>query len=193
MRLTKEDKTALKTRMLREALPALKTMGSHGAPVDKIMRRAGVTSGALYSHFKSKDDFFAKSILHELDAMAEKYTGRVAKHGAKTLEMLVENYLDERHIDGVEQGCLFVSLGADMHRFKPAVRAQFEEKITALFRVLADALPKGTPAARYDKVSFIFASLAGTLLFARNMKNRDTARDLFTTTRHQLLHFLKKE
>ena len=67
MRISAEEKEKLREKILTEAIPFLKKTGSGGAPVDEIMKNVGLTSGALYSHFKSKEDFFVQVLLRELD------------------------------------------------------------------------------------------------------------------------------
>ena len=193
MRISREEKEQLKEKILVQALPALKQWGNSGAPVDKIMKHVGLTSGALYSHFKSKDDFFVQVVLHGLDARIAHHKSEVLKYGAEALPRFVEYYLSAAHLKGVEQGCLFVALGTDLHRQKASMRALFEEKIETLFEVLAGSLPQGSEAERLKLVRFVFSSLVGSLILARSVKNEETAVELMLSNKKQLLKFLKKE
>ena len=68
----------LREKILDAAGPFLKRHGIDGAPVDKIMKEAGLTSGALYSHFKNKDDLCAQAVCRSLDAMLDGYEAVLA-------------------------------------------------------------------------------------------------------------------
>ena len=65
--------------------------GFAGTPVDEIVARAGVTKGAFYHHFASKEDVFA-AVLQE---MQEALVGRVIADAAKGADALA----------GLKRGC----------------------------------------------------------------------------------------
>jgi len=187
MRISVEEKQKLRERILIEAIPFLKKTGGQATPVDEIMKHVGLTSGALYSHFKSKEDFFVQVLLKELDEQCERHRKSIVKYGAKAFPRFIEIYLDEKHIQGVGQGCAFVSLGADMHRQKAAIRGLYEEKIETLFAMIAEGIPSGSKEERLAKVRFAFSSMVGALTFARTFKSAETAREILNATKTQLL------
>ncbi len=191
MRVSQEEKAQIKEKILVEALASLKVWGQSAAPVDKVMKRLGLTSGALYSHFKSKDDLFAQVILRELDRLIELHSEHYKKHGSQTVTKFIEYYLDERHIDAVERGCMFVALGADLHRLKPSVREMIEEKMQAMFLALSQGMPHKRSEERMKYAKFIFASMVGALVMARSMKNDDLKMDMIKTTKKILLTISK--
>ena len=190
MRISREEKEKLKEKILAEALPSIKAFGAAGAPVDKIMKSVGLTSGALYSHFESKEDLFHQTVSRELDTLKVRYSERIQKHGSKALEEFIEAYLSEAHVDGVAKGCVFAALGADMHRQKASVRADFEKKLETLFAVLAEGVSKGSEQERIDKVSFIFSSMVGALTYARMMKNKAASAQFLNSTKKQIFKLL---
>lgn len=187
MRVSQEEKAQIKEKILVEALASLKVWGQSAAPVDKIMKRLGLTSGALYSHFKSKDDLFAQVILRELDRLIAQHSEQYKKYGSQTVAKFIEYYLDERHIDAVERGCMFVALGADLHRLRPSVREMIEEKMQDMFAALSEGMPHKRRDERLKCAKFIFSSMVGTLVMARSMKNDDVKVDLIRTTKKMLL------
>jgi AcrR family transcriptional regulator len=50
------------TRILQTALDLFVRKGYHGTSIDEIMRKVGLTKGALYAHFTSKGDLLARII-----------------------------------------------------------------------------------------------------------------------------------
>ncbi len=191
MRVTQEEKAQIKEKILAEAIGSLKVWGQAAAPVDKIMKRLGLTSGALYSHFKSKDDFFAQVILKELDRLIAQHKEHHKKYGPNTATKYVEYYLDERHADAVERGCMFVALGADLHRLKPSVREMIEDKLQMMFACIAEGLPHKTKQDRLRYAKIIFSSMVGTLVLARAMKNEAAKVDLIRNTKQLLITISK--
>lgn len=191
MRISQEDKAKIRETILVEALASLKVWGASSAPVDKIMKKLGLTSGALYSHFKSKDDLFAQVILKELDRLIDLHSQRYTKYSKQTATKFIEYYLDERHIDGVERGCMFVALGADIHRLPKGVREMIELKMAILFSSIAKGLPHKRKADRLAYAKFIFSSMVGALVMARSMKNDVVKTEMIKATKKMLLMISK--
>jgi hypothetical protein len=67
----KGEKERLRTVILDKAVQFLKRHGRVGSGTNQMMLYAGLTRGALYSHFKSKDDLFAQAICHDLSRLEE--------------------------------------------------------------------------------------------------------------------------
>jgi TetR/AcrR family transcriptional repressor of nem operon len=191
MRTKAGEKEKLKEKILTEALPFLKKFGRDGAPVDKIMAAAGLTSGALYSHFKSKDDLFTQVILRELDRVRENYETLHREKGARAIPAFLDLYLQDAHIDAVEKGCVFVALGADMKRLKPAEREKFDEKIEAVFQAMAQGFG-GSAKERMEHAAFLFSSVVGAITFARSMKSRGAATAVLSATKKELLKVFER-
>jgi TetR/AcrR family transcriptional repressor of nem operon len=187
MRTKAGDKEKLKAKILAGALPYLKKSGLGNAPVDKIMAHADLTSGALYSHFKSKDDLFTQVVFHELDRLKEAYATEIAENGSKGLKNILEEYLSWDHVRGQGEGCVFAALSADMHRGSSGDKSVYEEKINELFEILASGFSSGSKSERQSKARFVFASLVGTMAFARSMKSKESALEILNATKSQLI------
>lgn len=193
MRVTPEEKAQLREKILSETIFSLKKMGSSAAPVDKIMKRLGLTSGALYSHFKSKEDLFVQVILKEFDRLIENQKKYYEKYAQNSVSKFIEYYLSEKHVDAIEHGCMFVSLGADMHRLKSPAKAKIEAKLLEFLQVLSWGLPLENPEEKLFRMKFIFSSMIGTMILARSMKDELQRRDLLESSKQQLLKYVCKE
>lgn len=189
MRTTAEEKQKIREHILVQAIPFLKKSGLDGAPVDQIMKHVGLTSGALYSHFQSKDDLCAQALLAELDRMIESQAEKVRTLGPGALPDLIESYLSEKHVTEVGRGCVFVALGSDLQRQRAKVRGQYEQKMKRLFTVLASSLPDGEKQA-VAKVSLIFSTLIGALVLARSMSDKESSNEFLQSTKQQLLRMI---
>lgn len=60
-RRTSEESRKTKRALLKAAAAAFAERGLHGAKLDDIARRAGVTKGAIYSHFDGREDLLVKA------------------------------------------------------------------------------------------------------------------------------------
>ena len=58
MRKTKEEAQQTRSNLLNAALNVFYERGVSKASLDEIAKAAGVTRGALYWHFKNKEDLF---------------------------------------------------------------------------------------------------------------------------------------
>lgn len=59
--------------ILESAMNTFKEIGFRNASIRNICRDAGVTNGAFYAHFESKDDLFAALVSEKLNVFNETY------------------------------------------------------------------------------------------------------------------------
>lgn len=59
--------------ILKSAMKTFKEIGFRNASIRNICKDAGVTNGAFYAHFKSKDDLFAALVSEKLNVFQESY------------------------------------------------------------------------------------------------------------------------
>src|SRR6266540_6435469 len=96
-RYGKEHKQVTRQRILETAGHRLKQDGIDGSGVATLMADAGLTNGAFYAHFTSKDDLVANVVADQLRAQAE--TFRALPPGRAGLEEFLGEYLSPQHRD----------------------------------------------------------------------------------------------
>ena len=72
MRYAKDHKQATRKRILEAAGRRFKKDGIDGAGVAAVMTDAGLTNGAFYAHFKSKEDLVANVLADQLHTLCER-------------------------------------------------------------------------------------------------------------------------
>src|SRR5205085_4332371 len=72
-RYDKNHKQATRQRILETAGHRFKTDGIDGSGVATLMADAGLTNGAFYAHFSSKDDLVANVLADQLGAQARDF------------------------------------------------------------------------------------------------------------------------
>src|SRR3954452_136601 len=102
-RYSSEHKEETRRRIIESAGRRLKNDGIDGSGVAALMADAGLTNGAFYAHFASKDDLVATAIADQLDQQAERL--RTVVRDRAGLELMVREYLSPEHRDSPTDGC----------------------------------------------------------------------------------------
>jgi TetR/AcrR family transcriptional repressor of nem operon len=190
VRTTRREPEDLRRRILKAAAPFLKQHGTGGAPADAIMREAGLTTGALYSQFKNKDDLCTQAICSSLDGMLHAYQAIVREHGKAGLEQIITEYLSREHAREVARGCTFAALGSDLAKASRRAKRAYEERIEALVEIFAEGIGARSRAARRARAQQIVSTMLGAMTFARAMDDPDAANELLAHVRARVLRDL---
>ena len=67
------DKTEAHKRILKAATTEFLEYGFEGASMRRIAENAGITAGALYKHFKNKEDMFSALVEPTINELMAKY------------------------------------------------------------------------------------------------------------------------
>src|SRR5256714_3023475 len=97
MRYPKDQKQATRQRILQAAGRRFKESGIDGAGVAAVMSDAGLTNGAFYAHFTSKEDLVANVLADQLCAQRQGFDALPA--GRVGLDAIVRFYLSPDHRD----------------------------------------------------------------------------------------------
>src|SRR5947208_16457845 len=114
MRYSKGHKPVTRQRIVEAAERRFKQDGIEGAGVATLMADAGVTNGAFYAHFASKEDLVAAAVADQLRAQRVQYSTQPPGRGGA--ELMVREYLSAAHRDSPEDGCPSAALLAGTGR-----------------------------------------------------------------------------
>lgn len=169
MRYGPEHIEAARERILEAASRLFREHGIAAVGLAKIMEEAGLTVGAFYTHFKSKEALLQAALLRSLQTPEK----RVQALGRGDLEMAVRTYLSPEHRDAAGTGCPVAALGAEVARHPRSTRhtlvSHLEPSLDAIAAVLATR--RGEKVGRADAAAF-FGLLVGTLQLARATPDR---------------------
>jgi len=167
-RYGKEHKQATRQRIIEAAGRRLKRDGIDGSGVAPLMADAGLTNGAFYAHFDSKEDLVASTVADQLDKQRESYRGQ-------SLEEIVRDYLSTQHRDDTEGGCPSAALLDEIARSSEAVKAAYTEGQVAIIDDVAARLAPDEPQAARLQALGVFALMVGTLQVSRALADRSLA------------------
>lgn len=173
MRYAAEHKSRSKARILDAAAREIRASGPGGIAIGRIMSAAGLTHGAFYAHFASKEDLVAQALGAMFDG-SNAASGRLALALANedvdlrpALKEFLANYLSPRHREGVERGCPLPALAADMARSQGAAKDSFADgarRLTARISVVLERMGIAAPDA---EARTVVAQIAGAVALAR--------------------------
>lgn len=139
VRYSAEHKEQTRKALLDSSASLAKENGFSPVGVDGLMKAIGLTGGAFYSHFASKDDLFCAIVERELENSLK----RLGCNEALTQEKLkhcVSHYLTMAHVLNPASGCAIPALGAEIARADEQVRLRAEHGLCELHRVWAQVL-----------------------------------------------------
>jgi AcrR family transcriptional regulator len=176
MRYEKGHKETTRRHILDVASAQFRENGIAAVGLAGIMAEAGLTNGAFYTHFESKEDLVRAVLLDTLTRREEKH--RANLQNSYGLESVIRDYLSARHRDGAGSGCPTAALVAEIARHPKKTRDAFTGKITDIITLTAAQLREGTPEQRRRKAVAIYATMIGALQLARAVNDRQLSDEI---------------
>lgn len=174
MKVSKEVVARHRENLLEAAGRLLREHGVEKVAVADVAAAAGLTHGALYAHFPSKEALCREAIARMLGKSAR----TTARHDWKAY---VEAYLSPRHARQRATGCPYAALGGDAPRSAPAIRNAFSQGLEQAVAGLEEQLEGRQQAI------VTMALLVGAVVLAR-AADKPTLRDeILKAARQELL------
>ena len=169
VRYDKEHKQATKQRIISAAGRRLKSDGIDGSGVATLMADAGLTNGAFYAHFESKDDLVATVVGDQLRVQREGL-GALAP-GRAGIDQFLRWYLSVEHRDNREDGCPSAALLDEIGRSTDATKKAYTDGLLAMADDIAARLAPHDPQSARVAVLSVFAMVIGTLQLSRALSD----------------------
>jgi TetR/AcrR family transcriptional regulator, transcriptional repressor for nem operon len=173
--VSKETTELNREALLRAASRLFREKGIDGVGVAEIAKEAGLTHGALYKHFPSKEALAAEAFYHPIAAKNSE-TDVSDKKRKVSFEESLDAMFSIEHRDNLANGCPMTASASEIARQGPAVAASFtrafKERLTSL-----EASIKGRMSAsqrRQFAVSALAAQI-GAIAVARAVAKVDAS------------------
>jgi TetR/AcrR family transcriptional regulator, transcriptional repressor for nem operon len=172
MRYPADQKAKARAALLRAGTRSMKVSGFNGIGVDGLAAAAGVTSGAFYSNFASKEAMLEAIIEAAVGEpfVSDTESGSKAERRSK-LKSFVAEYISAYHLENPGDGCVMPTLSADVARTGAPTREVYEHKIAALAGRVAEVLDG---ADRERRAWSIIALMVGAVSISRAMSDPAT-------------------
>ncbi len=170
VRYTKEHKEMTRRRIIETAGRRFKQDGIDGSGVATLMADAGLTNGAFYAHFDSKDDLVATVVGEELGRQATGF-GELPP-GRAGLEEFVRWYLSRDHRDHRDTGCPSAALLDEIGRCTKETKRAYTKGATRILDEICVRLAPEDPDSAQGTALALYAMMVGTMQLARALSDR---------------------
>lgn len=185
MKVTKAQVARNREQILENASRLFRGKGYDGAGIAELMQSAGLTNGAFYGHFDSKDDLFARVCEQDAAHPSAAWAGLAQDPSAGGLSRFVREYFSDAHLKGRASGCMIAALSGDVARQIGPVRQTFTQGLLARLAALGAAMP-GPRARQRDQALSSMAALVGALILARAVDDPALADEILDATTQDL-------
>ncbi|HKV64743.1 MAG TPA: TetR/AcrR family transcriptional regulator [Candidatus Acidoferrum sp.] len=174
MRYPVEETAAKHQRIVKEASRLFRERGFENVSVGEVMKAAGLTHGAFYAHFSSKEDLQAAAVAYGQNVSLERIQRSNSK---KSKGSYADRYLSRWHRDNPGDGCTMAALAQEVARSTPELKVAFEQGFE-------ETLSAG-PGDRKEAI-FQTAALLGGVLLARAVQDPRLSDEILSSVRQKL-------
>jgi TetR/AcrR family transcriptional regulator, transcriptional repressor for nem operon len=190
-RYGKQHKQATRRRIIETAGRRFKRDGIDGSGIATLMADAGLTNGAFYAHFASKQDLVATAVADQLRDQRASVSGLAP--GRAGVDQYVRAYLSVEHRDNPDDGCPSAALLDEIGRCTPATKQAYTDGLLVVIDDIAARLAPDDPPSARAKTLSVFALLVGTLQLSRALADRQLADEILEQGIHNALTLLDAE
>jgi TetR/AcrR family transcriptional repressor of nem operon len=175
LRVSKEKSAQNREALLLAASRLFREKGVDGVGVAEIAKEAGLTHGALYAHFPSKDILAAEAFSHGFAERMERARAWAGDRHPSFEENLGSLYTT-RQRDDLTTSCPMTASASDVGRQGEALSRSFSEAFEEEVAMMAGAIDETMPqdARRQLAVASIAAQI-GAIAVARAVAKTDAA------------------
>ncbi|QOZ51058.1 TetR/AcrR family transcriptional regulator [Bradyrhizobium sp. CCBAU 53338] len=176
MRYDKGHKDETRRHILDVASAKFRESGIAAVGLAGIMSEAGLTNGAFYTHFASKEDLVREVLTDALTRREERHEANLENGVA--LETTIRDYLSARHRDRAGTGCPTAALVAEIARHPKATRDAFTGKVADIIVLMAEQIRHGSAKDRRRKAITIYSIMVGALQLARAVNDKQLSDEI---------------
>lgn len=136
--------------------------------VAEVARVAGLTHGALYSHFKSKDVLAAEATKAAFAETLNAFTGLSSRE-------FLSAYLSKGHRSHPERGCPGAALVSEAWRQPQPTREAFRDGLDNFLELAGAAMERNGAEQGRQRAIAVFAALVGGMALSRAVSAVDEA------------------
>lgn len=175
MRVSRQQAEENRQTVIDVASRLFREHGFDGIGLKDLMAGAGLTQGAFYKQFESKDDLAAKASRRALESASGRWSAAAQANPQNPLAAVIAFYLSMGHRAERMEGCPVVALGSDAARQGPDVKASFEAGIREYLEMLGGWIgeEEGEPGG---KAMAILSTMVGAVVLARAVNDEQMSK-----------------
>jgi len=165
MRVSRVQAEENRQKVIDVASRLFREHGFDGIGLKDLMEGAGLTHGAFYKQFASKDDWAAQAARRALERASRRWSAAAAANPQDPLGAVIAFYLSMEHRAERMDGCPVVALGPDAARQGADVKASFEAGIREYLELLGRWIGDGEKPS--GKAMSILSTMVGAVVLSR--------------------------
>lgn len=175
-----EHKQQTRERILDAAALAFRERGIEQTSVADVMKRAGLTHGGFYAHFKSKEELIAEAIRYASDQVSKIFDSPMGKESTQSgLLEIAAAYLSLPHMGHPERGCPVAAVGTELLRSDQKIKKVVsKETRVRLDKLYQRTNPDAASEVRRRQAAGVLACMVGGQILARALSGQEGAKFL---------------
>ena len=178
MRVSRIQAAENRQTVINVASRLFRERGFDGIGLKDLMEGAGLTQGAFYKQFASKEDLAVEASRRALESASQRWSDAAEQNPDDPLGAVLAFYLSGDHREEKMDGCPIVALGSDAARQGRDVKAAFEVGIKAHLEVLGRLIAGTGGEASSSKAMAILSTMIGAVTLSRVVNDPDLAQAL---------------
>jgi TetR/AcrR family transcriptional repressor of nem operon len=180
VKVSREQVVEHRTRILDAAARLFRLRGFEHVTVAEVMKEAGLTHGAFYGYFPSKEALIAEAVGQALPPSPDKASPR------RLAADYADGYLSVRHRDNRSTSCLFSSLGTEAGRGSADLRHKMTEAVRSRIDHLSVEADGNTPKEKRRAGIAAWSAMVGAMVLARLVDDERLSKEILKETRASL-------
>ncbi|WP_315831582.1 TetR/AcrR family transcriptional regulator [Bradyrhizobium prioriisuperbiae] len=165
MRVSRIQAAENRETVINVASRLFRERGFDGIGLKDLMEGAGLTQGAFYKQFASKEDLTAQASKRALESAFQRWSAAAAANPQDPLGAVIAFYLSMDHRAERMDGCPVAALGSDAARQGADVKASFEAGIREYLQLLSRWVGDGDEPS--DKTMALLSTMVGAVVLSR--------------------------
>lgn len=176
MRVSRQQAEENRQTVIDVASRLFRERGFDGIGLKDLMAGAGLTQGAFYKQFESKDDLVAQASKRAMESAFSTWSAVGESNPEDPFGAMVAYYLSMGHRALRGDGCPVVALGSDAARQSDDVKAAFQTGIEKYLELLGGWIGDAGDAQSGGKAMAILSTMIGAMVLARAVNDEQISR-----------------
>jgi TetR/AcrR family transcriptional regulator, transcriptional repressor for nem operon len=187
MRVSRAQAAENRQTVIDVASRLFREHGFDGIGLKDLMQGAGLTQGAFYKQFASKEDLVAQASRRALQSASRRWSAAAEANPEDPLGAVIAFYLSMEHRAERMDGCPIVALGSDAARQGADVKASFEAGIRDHLEILRRWIGDADGKESNGKAMAVFSTMVGAVVLSRAVNDERLSKQFLQAAAESVL------
>lgn len=185
MPYSKTHKNKTRERILDSAFRLFAINGFKGVTIDDLMSNCGLTRGAFYAHFTSKEELYREALKFRASNTKLASLKPEGVSNKQWLSLLLNKYLSSEHVKGDQSlSCPLAFLAIDINMQNESIKTAYAETYHGMNTAIMEYASGYADCDEQDILS-VTAMMIGAVAIARTLQNENSIENLLAACRRE--------